>query len=64
MSDSVFLWLSSNIVLTWPLLYNKKRALIDDIQGKINLKLDENIDKITFLKKFEAGGKREESKKT
>jgi hypothetical protein len=52
----------SNIVLVWPLLYSKKRAQIDNVLGLINLKLDENIDKIAFLKKFETQ-KKEENKK-
>lgn len=62
MTDSVFLWIISNFVLLWPLVYMKKRVEIDNLIGLINLKLDENIDKIHFLKKFEAQ-KKEDSKK-
>lgn len=37
LSDSAYLWLISNIVLTHPLYYTTKRAEIDRIIGLVNL---------------------------
>jgi hypothetical protein len=50
MSDAVFLWFASNLLITYPLVYEKKRIEIDRVIGAINLKLDEFIAKIPIVK--------------
>lgn len=62
MSDATFLFLTINATLLWPLAYAKKRSQIDKILGLINLKIDEKLDKISFLKALQPP-KKEESKK-
>ena len=53
MSDSAYLWIISNIVLTHPLYYTHKRAEIDRVIGLVNLQVDNAIDKLSFLKLLE-----------
>lgn len=62
MSDSMIFWLSSNLILLWPLVYKKKRVEIDNFIGFVNLKINEKLDGIHILKKLEKP-KKEESKK-
>jgi hypothetical protein len=54
LGDALFLMLAVNAGLLWPLAYKKKRAEIDSILGKINLKIGELINMVPFIKKLEA----------
>jgi hypothetical protein len=62
MSDAVFLWLVCNLLMTYPLVYQKKRAEVDRVVGAINLKIDEIISKIPLVNRLEKSHS-EESKK-
>jgi hypothetical protein len=62
LSDSAFLWLLSNIVLTHPLYYSQQREQIDRIVGLVNLNIDKAIYFFPFVRKLERKPK-EETKK-
>ena len=40
LSDSVFLWLFTNLAMCFPLAYNKKKQQIDTVIAKINEAID------------------------
>jgi hypothetical protein len=61
-SDASFLFIIINVVLLWPLAYQKKRAQIDKVFGLINHTVDQYLSKLVFLKKFEQPRKQESKK--
>jgi hypothetical protein len=51
--DALFLWLVADVCLLWPLIIKKKRAEVDRIMGLVNLKIDEVVSKLPFIKGVE-----------
>ena len=60
--DAIFLMISINAIIVWPLAYDKKRAQIDRILGVISLNFDKIIKKIPFLKIMEENNEKESKK--
>eukprot|EP00347_Sterkiella_histriomuscorum_P015181 403358010 len=52
-SDATFLWIVSNAVMLYPLAYNKKQQLIENIWNRIDSFVNSIVNKSSFLKKIE-----------
>ena len=64
MGDAIFIMLTANIALLWPLVYALKRNEIDSVFVKINTQIDMVVKKIPLLASLEKKRRDpEESKK-
>ena len=55
-SDFTFAWIVTNLIITWPLIYQEKKELIDNVLALIKTQIDDNLKKLPFLEKLERKG--------
>lgn len=61
-SDAFFLWVLTNLVMSFPLAYNKKKKQIDSVLVKMNDTIDKYVSSSSFLMKIQRDQTAQEKK--